>query len=122
VAVLRVDAVGRIFPGQRVGRTEDDGVAFDLGAGRSCEQQAGCRAGHGGARKSAGENSLPSPHGLIETGHVYLPLTGGCSAWFISAAFPSAVEENNKEVTVGCNPPRVPVRGGMVYFTDQSAV
>jgi hypothetical protein len=38
VTVLRVDAVGRIFAGQRDRRTEYDGVALDLGLRRGCRQ------------------------------------------------------------------------------------
>src|SRR3546814_4782679 len=61
VAVLGVDAVRRILAGQRVGRAEDDGVAFDLGARCAGSEQAGGGAGDRKARKSAGENRPPSP-------------------------------------------------------------
>src|SRR3546814_4311395 len=35
----------------------------------------------------------------------YLPLTGGCSAWLVSAAFPAQLTKNHREVAVARNPP-----------------
>ena len=48
VAVLRMDAIGRVFAGKRNRRAEDDGVALDLGGGRRHRQRDAhgqCRSG-----------------------------------------------------------------------------